>query len=269
MTVSTTHLVLIPSYNTGPRLLATVKEALSQWQPLWVVIDGSTDGSEQPLLELAKVEPYLRVLVRPRNGGKGAAVLTGIEAALASGFSHVLVMDSDGQHPADHIIPFMRASQANPSALVLGVPVFGPEVPLERLHGRKLSVGLVHFETFGPGIDDPLFGFRVYPAAALKAALLETKAARGFDFDPEVAVRLFWAGVPTINLPAPCRYLSKADGGVSHFHYLRDNVKMVWLHTRLILQLFLWRWPAVRRAQQRRRSQFPSSASNVSLHRLS
>jgi len=54
-------------------------------------------------------------------------------------------------------------------------------------------------------------------------------------------------------LPAPCRYLSKADGGVSHFHYVRDNVKMVWLHARLILQLLLWRWPAARRAQRIRR----------------
>ena len=71
------------------------------------------------------------------------------------------------------------------------------------------------------------------------------------DFDPEIAVRMVWAGVPTFNLPAPWRYLSRDSGGVSHFHYLRDNVKMVWLHTRLITQLILWRWPGVRRIAQR------------------
>jgi len=265
MIASSTHLVLIPSYNTGGRLLGTVREALSQWHPVWVVIDGSTDGSEKPLLEFAKSEPLLRVIIRSANGGKGAAVLTGIEASLAAGYTHVLVMDSDGQHPADHITSFMQESQTHTEAVVLGRPVFGPEVPLERLHGRKLSVGIVRFEILGPGIDDPLFGFRVYPTAALRAALLDTRAARGFDFDPEVAVRLFWAGVPTINLPAPCRYLSKADGGVSHFNYLRDNAKMVWLHTRLIVQLLLWRWPSVRRAQ-RKRMQTSSSSSDVSLH---
>jgi hypothetical protein len=100
-------------------------------------------------------------------------------------------------------------------------------------------------------VGDPLFGFRVYPATALRTALAQTRAARGFDFDPEIGVRMVWAGVPTLNIPAPCRYLSKADGGVSHFHYLRDNVKMVWLHTRLITQLLLWRWPAVRRIARR------------------
>ncbi len=247
MTPSTTHLVLIPSYNTGERLRSTVYEALLKWQPVWVVIDGSTDGSAHNLNEFAWHESHVRVITRPHNGGKGAAVLTGVEAALAAGFTHILVMDADGQHPATHIESFMAASQRDPAALVLGVPVFGPEVPLERLHGRKLSVGLVHFETLNRAIGDPLFGFRVYPAAALQRALAETRAARGFDFDPEIAVRMVWAGTPTINIPAPCRYLSKADGGVSHFHYLRDNVKMVWLHTRLITQLLLWRWPAIRR----------------------
>ncbi|HEU5078271.1 MAG TPA: glycosyltransferase family 2 protein [Opitutaceae bacterium] len=249
---SASHLVLIPSYNSGPRLLPTVLEALKHWQPVWVVVDGSTDRSFEPVEKLAAERDDLRVIHRPKNGGKGAAVLTGAEAAIAAGFTHGLVMDSDGQHPADHIERFMAASQAAPAASVLGVPQFGPEVPLERLHGRKLSVGLVKFETLGGGVDDPLFGFRVYPLAPLVQSLRSTRHARGFDFDPEVAVRMFWNGVPTINLPAPCRYLSKADGGVSHFHYVRDNLKMIWLHTRLILQLLLWRWPAARRAKRNR-----------------
>ncbi len=254
MTPSSTHLVLIPSYNTGARLLPTVEEALRHWQPVWIVIDGSTDGSEKNLAALAAREPQLRIIRRPSNGGKGAAVLTGTEAALAAGFTHLLVMDSDGQHPVTRVSSFMAASQNSPAALVLGLPVFGLEVPLERLHGRKLSVGLVHFETFSDTlIGDPLFGFRVYPAELLRRALSQTRAARGFDFDPEIVVRMVWAGVPTLNIPAPCRYLSKADGGVSHFHYLRDNVKMVWLHTRLITQLLLWRWPAVRRLNKRPR----------------
>jgi len=250
MTCSNTHLVLIPSYNTGPRLERTVAEALEHWNPVWVVVDGSTDDSAESVRALGAGDARMRVLVRPHNGGKGAAVATGIEAALAEGFTHVLVMDSDGQHSAAHITAFMAASRMEPEALVLGRPIFGPEVPLARLYGRKLSNGLVRFEILGPGIDDCLFGFRVYPAAALRQALESTKYARGFDFDPEVAVRMFWAGVPTVNVPAPCRYLAKADGGVSHFRYLRDNLKMIGLHARLLAQLAAWRWVMVRRARR-------------------
>ncbi len=253
MTPSATHVVLIPSYNPGPRLAATVAAALAHWAPVWIVDDGSTDSSAESVARAYATDPRVRVIVRLKNGGKGAAVATGVEAALAAGFTHVLTLDADGQHPVDHIGPFMAASMAQPAALVLGRPIFGPEVPLERLHGRKLSVGLARFEIFGDGIDDPLFGFRVYPAAALRDALASTRRARGFDFDPEVAVRMFWAGVPTVNLPAPCRYFAKDEGGVSHFNYLRDNLKLIWLHTRLIVQLFLWRWVSVRRVRATRK----------------
>lgn len=250
MTPSVTHLVLIPSYNPGPRLVATIAAACEQWSPVWIVDDGSTDDSTAAAQQLAARDPRVRVIVRPRNGGKGAAVATGVEAVLAAGFTHVLTLDADGQHPVDHIRSFMAASIGNPAALVLGRPIFGPEVPLERLHGRKLSVGLARLEILGAGIDDPLFGFRVYPAAALQKALASTRRARGFDFDPEVVVRMFWAGVPTLNLPAPCRYFAKNEGGVSHFNYLRDNLKLIWLHTRLLTQLLLWRWVFILRVRR-------------------
>src|SRR5579871_4445972 len=96
---STTSLVLLPSYNSGPQLLETIRAALAHWRPVWVVIDASTDGSERAALRLAETEPALRVIVSPCNGGKGAAVLTGLRLARAEGFRHCLVMDADGQHP--------------------------------------------------------------------------------------------------------------------------------------------------------------------------
>lgn len=252
MSVPPTHLVLIPSYNTGARLASTVADALAQWPDVWVVVDGSTDGSDASLAPLQRTHPTLRVLRRERNGGKGAAVLTGLEHALTAGFTHALVMDADGQHPADRIPDFMALSRESPDAMVLGLPIFGPEVPLERLYGRQLSIGLTHLETLGRCIGDPLFGFRIYPLRPLRAAMRETRRARGYDFDPEVVVRLYWNGTPVINEPATCRYLAKEDGGISHFNYLRDNLKMAWLHSRLLGQL-LWRWPAVRRMRRTRR----------------
>ena len=57
---------------------------------------------------------------------------------------------------------------------------------------------------------------------------------RRFDFDPEAVVRMSWLGVPAVNLPAPVRYLSAAEGGVSHFHYGRDNLLLTWMHLRLL-----------------------------------
>lgn len=232
-------LVLIPSYNTGRRLLSTVVEALEKGFPILVVIDGSTDGSERPVIDLARRTAELEVIVRPRNGGKGAAVLTGTHRAIGRGYTHILAMDADGQHPATHISSFFEAAEHGPEALIAGVPQFGPEAPKERMAGHRLCVRLAAWETLNAGVIDPLFGFRVYPTVALRDTMERTRTGRGFDFDPEIAVRLAWSGIPTVNLPAPCRYLSRAEGGVSHFNYVRDNLKMVRLHARLAASLLL------------------------------
>ena len=233
MTRSATHLVLIPSYNPGERLSATVRAARAHWEPVWVVVDGSSDGSAAVLAELARGDPGLRVLVRPRNGGKGAAVLDGLAAARSVGYTHVLTMDSDGQHPAECIARFMSASAAAPEAMILGAPVFDASAPRIRLRGRRIANWWTNLETLWAGIADTLFGFRVYPIAPLLEVMQRTRWMRRFDFDPEAVVRLSWRGVPVYNLPAPCRYFTPAQGGVSHFNYWRDNLLLTWMYTRL------------------------------------
>ena len=73
--------VIIPSYNSGPLLESTVRAVLETWRPVVVVVDGSTDGSEQRIRDLAARQKDLRVISHPVNRGKGAAVLTGLEFA--------------------------------------------------------------------------------------------------------------------------------------------------------------------------------------------
>jgi glycosyltransferase involved in cell wall biosynthesis len=235
MTRSTTHVVLIPTYNTGPLVLQTVQEARRHWEPVWVVVDGSTDGTAEALQRLGDVDPGLRVMCMPFNCGKGAAILHGLHAAAAAGFTHVLTMDADGQHPAPRIPDFMAASAAQPAAMILGLPVFDATAPSLRVKGRKISNWWVSVETFGAGIGDSLFGFRVYPIAPLLQVMALTRWMRRFDFEPEAVVRLSWRGVSAINLPAAVRYLTQAEGGVSHFRYVRDNAVLTWMHVRLML----------------------------------
>lgn len=236
---SSTHLVLIPSYNPGEKVFDTVADARAQWTPVWIVVDGSTDGTPERLLRLANADPGLRVIVLPDNRGKGAAVLSGLETAAAAGFSHALLMDSDGQHPADQIGPFMAASQARPEAMILGMPVFGDDAPMIRVRGRRISNWWANLETLGVGIGDSLYGFRVYPIAPLVDVMHRHRWMRRFDFDPEAVVRLAWRGVAPVNLPAPVRYPSADEGGVSHFNYLRDNVLLTWMHIRLVFGFVL------------------------------
>ena len=234
---SATGLVLIPSYDTGPRLARTIAEARAAWTPVWVVIDGSTDGSLRLAEEMAAGDPGLRVLARARNGGKGAAILCGLDAAARAGFTHVLTMDADGQHPAAAIPEFMALAAAHPGTVVLGVPVFDATAPALRVAGRRVSNALAEIETLGAGLGDCLFGFRAYPIAELRAIMAQTRWMRGFDFDPEAAVRLVWRGLRPLPRPVPVRYFRREEGGVSHFRYGRDNALLFLMHVRLLLGL--------------------------------
>jgi glycosyltransferase involved in cell wall biosynthesis len=236
MVPSRSHLILIPSYNTGLKVLATVREARRHWQPVWVVVDGSTDGSPEALLALAADDPGLKVMVLPHNQGKGAAVLHGLREAATAGYTHVLTMDADGQHPAEKIPEFMAVSHAHPQAVVFGQPVFDASAPAIRVHGRKLSNGLANLQTLWRGIGDSLYGFRVYPVVPLRDIMERQRWMRHFDFDPEAAVRLCWHGLDPIKLTAPVKYFSPEEGGVSHFNYLRDNVLLTWMNLRLLLE---------------------------------
>ena len=247
MTPSKTHLVLIPSYNTGDKVYDTVRAAREQWAPVWVVVDGSTDGTGEGLRMMAEQDPQLRVMVLPHNHGKGAAVLQGLRVAVHEGYTHVLTMDSDGQHPPEKIPEFMQVSLANPDGLVLGRPVFDASAPLLRVRGRKVSNWWANFETLWQGIGDSLYGFRVYPAQMLLGVMENSYWMRHFDFDPEAAVRLCWCGARPINVDAPVKYFRAEEGGVSHFNYLRDNILLTGMHLRLFtgfiirLPLLIWR----------------------------
>lgn len=257
MAPSRTHLVLIPSYNSGPLLRQTVLAAQAAWAPVWVVVDGSTDGSADRLPDEVVGEGVdgVQVLRLAANGGKGAAVRHGAAAAVRQGFTHALVMDADGQHPADRIGAFMAASLADPGAMVLGQPVFGPDAPWVRVQGRRLSNLLAGLAAGGAqgkdgaqgkggGVGDALFGFRVYPLGPLLEALAAGPGLQGYGFDPGALVRLAWAGVRPIRLPAPVCYLPQAEGGVSHFRYGRDVPLLAGLHLRLLFQAL--RQPAKR-----------------------
>jgi len=244
---STTHAVVIPSYDTGRTVYDTVAAARAAWQPVFVVVDGSRDGTAEGLQQMAAQDPGLRVWVLPHNQGKGAAVLRGLEEARAAGFTHALTMDADGQHPAALIPQFMQASIERPDAMILGRPVFDASAPLLRVRGRRVSNWWTNLETLGAGVEDSLYGFRVYPIAALLDVMHGQHWMRRFDFDTEAVVRLAWRGVKPVNRDAPVKYLSAEEGGVSHFRYVRDNALLTWMHTRLMigfvlrLPLLAWR----------------------------
>ncbi|MCL4107905.1 UNVERIFIED_CONTAM: hypothetical protein GTU68_001222 [Idotea baltica] len=238
--------ILIPSYNTGPLLKQTVGDALSVYDDIVVVVDGSTDGSADDLDSLIIGQPSknLHTIILEENSGKGSAVLAGVNEALRRGFTHAVTMDADGQHPVSHIAQFVELGNRYPEAMILGDPIYDASAPTFRVNGHKFSNWWANLFTLWWGIGDSLFGMRLYPLTPLKSVFESTRWARRFDFDPEVAVRLCWKRVPALNLPTPVKYLTEAEGGVSHFQYWRDNVLLTWMYFRILLE-FIVRLPVL------------------------
>jgi glycosyltransferase involved in cell wall biosynthesis len=235
--------VLIPVYNHEHAIGFVVDQVRRFALPMLLVDDGSSSACAAVLDGLVSAD--VTVVRLPVNQGKGGAVMAGLRAAAERGYTHALQIDADGQHTLDDIPTFLATTTAHPTALVTGYPVFDASVPKARLYGRLLTHVWVWINTLSFAIKDAMCGFRVYPLATVlpvidRAWLL----GRRMDFDPELAVRLVWAGVPVENLPTKVSY---PRDGVSHFDVLWDNVRITGMHTRMFLgmlvrlPLLLWR----------------------------
>jgi glycosyltransferase involved in cell wall biosynthesis len=227
---------VVPVYNHGSTVGATVLALARHGLPIYLVDDGSDAATARVLDQLAAEHAAVRLVRRPTNGGKGAAVMSGMRAASADGMSHAFQVDADGQHDLADIPGFLAAAAAQPQALICGVPEYDASVPKGRLYGRYATHIWVWIETLSFAIRDSMCGFRVYPLAQVSRLLDEVRLGKRMDFDIEVLVRLFWRGVHIVNRPTRVTY---PEDGISHFRPLHDNLRISWLHTRLVFGMLL------------------------------
>lgn len=234
--------VIIPVYNHEHAIGFVVDQVRTFGLPVVLVDDGSNAACAAVLETLAK-QDGVSLYKREKNGGKGAAVMSGLEEAKRLGFTHAIQIDADGQHALKDLPKFLEAAEKNPEALVTGIPVYDASVPKGRLYARYLTHIWVWINTLSFAIKDSMCGFRVYPLERTLAAIVPGIGKR-MDFDPEIAVRLVWRGTKVINIPTPVTY---PMDGVSHFDALWDNVRISGMHTRLFfgmlirLPMLLWR----------------------------
>ena len=223
---------VVPIYNHGRTIAATANALAGHGLPVLIVDDGSDAETRAILDALVAGRDDLRLIRLPANGGKGAALSAGFLAAHAAGYSHVLQIDADGQHDTADVPRFLAEAKNTPDAMVCGRPIYDDSVPRARLYGRYLTHACVWAETLSFDIQDSMCGYRMYPLDATRAEIARKPLPTGMDFDTEIAVRLFWRGVPVRNLPTRVIY---PDNGLSHFRMWRDNVRITAMHTRLLL----------------------------------
>lgn len=237
--------LLIPVYNHPDAIGPLVAAVEVYGIPLILVNDGSSAGCTAVLQELERSYTWVSLVNRNKNGGKGAAVKTGLREAAERGFSHALQLDADGQHDTADIAKMLKLSSEKPGALISGAPEY-TDAPRLRVYGRYLTHIWVWINTLSFDIEDSMCGFRIYPLANTLTVLSNARIGDRMDFDPEIMVRLHWAGAEVVQFRTPVSY---PTDGISHFRGFYDNALISWAHTRLFFGMLL-RLPSLLRSKK-------------------
>ncbi|MBN4050558.1 glycosyltransferase family 2 protein [Gammaproteobacteria bacterium AH-315-M22] len=230
------YCLVIPHYNHLEALRKFLPVLSVLPYPSIVIDDGSEPSVVEQLTSVIATYDGISLVKHNRNRGKGAAVISGCYQARTLGYSHIIQIDADGQHDSKDIEKFIAYSQQHPQTIISGKPVFDDSAPKARVYGRKVTDFWVALETLSLQIKDSLCGFRLYPLAQMEMLIDRYHIGPRMDFDTDILVKAVWADISLHFVPTKVVY---PVNGVSHFRYLSDNWRLIRLHTRLMLGMFL------------------------------
>lgn len=228
---------VIPVYNHGSTLESVVQSLSAFGFPVIVVDDGNNEENKAFIRAAGEKYPLVTIVERKKNGGKGSAMNDGVRKAFEMGLSHILQIDSDGQHDVARVKHFLELSEKNPEAVICGYPEYDENAPKKRVIGRKIANGWIHIVTLSNEIKDAMIGFRVYPVEPYygllkKHAFIDKRM--GFDID--ILVHLSWMGLPVISETVKVSY---PKDGISNFRIVQDNVRISLTYARLCIGMIV------------------------------
>jgi glycosyltransferase involved in cell wall biosynthesis len=209
-------IVLVPAYNEA-RYISDVVAGARKYASVFVIDDGSSDGTGT-----VAARAGAQVVAHSVNQGKGKALDTGFDCALAREVVAAITLDADGQHDPDEIPLFIEAFRAGAGDLIIGQRSFS-QMPARNQFGNRVGTWLLG-RAMGQPVPDNQSGYRL-----LSREVMQTCRPRSTRFEAEVEIllrarlagfRLAWVPIRTI-------YNDKA----SHFRPVRDSalfLKMVW-----------------------------------------
>jgi glycosyltransferase involved in cell wall biosynthesis len=203
---------VIPAYFEEKHVGNVVERTREQLAHVLVVDDGSTDATAANA-RAAGAE----VVVHEKNLGKGESIQTGLRYWLARGFTHVVILDADGQHLPEEIHRFIAAATGGEELLVGTRMNDVRQMPLVRkLVNRTMSWTISR--TCGQTIPDTQCGFRMLSAAVIPHLL---DGAARFDYETEMLIKVSRKGFRIGAVPISTVYSDE----VSSIHPVRDSIR--------------------------------------------
>jgi glycosyltransferase involved in cell wall biosynthesis len=199
--------VVIPAHNEAPRL-GSVLDALpadidgrAAVRPI-VVDDGSTDGTAAVAANRATV---LRHAI---NLGKGGALHTGCELAIAQGCDLLAVMDADGQHLPSDLPALVRPLLSGAADFSLAYRTFSRDMPAAMRLGNWGLSALFKI-MFRASFRDTQCGFRAFTATAYRHLRWDTN---DYFVETEMLIRAARAALRNAETPIQTVYHDRYKG---------------------------------------------------------
>lgn len=230
--------VILPTYNNSKTLTRVIDGVLEFTEDVLIINDGSNDDTS----EILRNYPQIVLLNQPINVGKGNALKIGFKHAVALGFDFAITLDTDGQHFPSDIPNFIEALHLseNKNILMIGDRNMNTADVLARsAKGNRVSTFWMKAAT-GLKLEDSQSGFRLYPIRAMQDIKF-MKATKKFEFEIEVIVKSFWAGIDIVHVPIEILYDMKER--VSHFRPFMDIARMVILYIWFLILRFFYITP--------------------------
>ncbi len=216
--------VVMPVYNESQTLRIIIPSVLAV--PLDIellcVDDGSKDGSREILAELNRELPQMRVLLQPRNMGKGAALRRGIQEATGD---FVIIQDADLEYDPREYPMLLEPLIDGRADVVYGSRFMGsgPHRVLYYWH----SVGnwlLTMFSNCMTNLNltDMETCYKVFRREVVQAIPLEEDR---FGFEPEITVKIAKRHLRVYEVGISYRGRTYEEGKKIGW---RDGVRAIW-----------------------------------------
>lgn len=208
----------MPAYNAAAHLAGVLARIPAECWPeivsLWIVNDGSTDGTAETARQLAAENEKVKVFDFEHNQGYGTAVRKGLELCAADGCDMAVCLHSDGQYAPEMIPVLVDALEKRSLDIVQGSRIasgtaLSGGMPLYKFAANRV---LTFFENvvFGLHMTDYHSGYLLYGRHALQALPFE-RLSSSFDFDLEVIASARGRGLRVGEVPIPTRYAEETS----------------------------------------------------------
>jgi glycosyltransferase involved in cell wall biosynthesis len=222
--------IVICAYNERLTILDAIHQAHAvdlgpNWEKEIIVVDNfSTDGTRE-LLESVDL-PDVCVFYHPRNMGKSASMLTGINAASGD---HFVIFDADLEYEADDLPRMAAAVYPEKSVAVFGSRTLGGRKVYEYAEnywGVRFLTFLANL-FFGGHLTDIAVGTKLVRVDVARSLNL---SGHDFDMDYELPCKLLKRGYEIEEVPIAYHPRTAAQGkGIVGWRAYRIGLRWLWV----------------------------------------